>query len=154
MIFTAKEDIEAPLERVFAQLTDFATLERQALRRGGEIKRLDRLPMAERGAMWEIRFPYRGKRRELQAEITKFDPATGYVARLASPGLSGEWEVELISLARNRTRMSVRLSIRPETLGARLAIQTARLAKPQLSRAFANRMADYAKSVGPNAADA
>ena len=43
MKFVAHEDVEAPIEFVFEQVTDFAAIERSALRRGAEVQRVDDL---------------------------------------------------------------------------------------------------------------
>jgi len=37
MKFAAREDIEAPIEYVFSQISDFPALERSALRRGADV---------------------------------------------------------------------------------------------------------------------
>ena len=41
MKFSTREDIEAPIEHVWAQISNFDAFERQALRRGAEIARSD-----------------------------------------------------------------------------------------------------------------
>jgi len=57
MEFTAREDVEAPIAYVFAQVTDFAAFERQALRRGAEVRRRDgeRLAMQVTGGIYSGR---------------------------------------------------------------------------------------------------
>ena len=43
MRITARQDVEAPIAEVFAQATDHVGFERQALRRGADVRRTDRL---------------------------------------------------------------------------------------------------------------
>ena len=44
MKFSTREDIEAPVDHVFAEVSDFAGFERRALRHGADITRLDEGP--------------------------------------------------------------------------------------------------------------
>ena len=62
MKFSTKEDIEAPLDHVFARLTDFDGLERSALRRGAEVTRVDTQAKAAGGSIWDATFDTTGWR--------------------------------------------------------------------------------------------
>ncbi|MCK4712108.1 MAG: SRPBCC family protein, partial [Marinosulfonomonas sp.] len=73
MKFSTKEDIEAPIEAVFKAVSDFNAFERFALRRGARVQRVDRKTHPQTTIAWDIEFPYRGKKRQLLAELTEFD---------------------------------------------------------------------------------
>lgn len=147
MQFSAKEDIEAPIAFVFAQVTDFAAFERQAMRRGAEVRRRDSMVRPGVGSAWDIAFKYRGKDRQIRAEISAFDPPHGYSVASTSPGLTGGLAVELVSLSRARTRLSITLDVEARSIGTRILLQSLRLAKGNVTRRLENRLASFAVQV-------
>lgn len=147
MKFAAREDIEAPIDFVFAQVTDFATLERSAMRRGAEVQRVDDLEQPGPGMAWDAEFNLRGKRREVKIELTEYDPPNGVVVGSRSPNMGGRLVVDLVALSRGRTRLSLDLEMQPKTLAAKLVIQSMKLAKSNLTKRFKLRVADYAKDL-------
>ncbi len=147
MKFSTKEDIEAPIDYVFSKVTDFAGYERSALRRGADVKRLDSAAKPAKGARWAIQFTFRGKPRDLQVEISNYEAPNGFVVDAISRGISGVTEIELVPLARNRTRLSVGLELKPKTLSARLMVQSLKLAKTNLTSRFKTRVAVYAEDI-------
>jgi hypothetical protein len=148
MKFSTRDDIEAPLDFVFAQASDFANFERQALRRGADLRRVDRLAKVGAGATWDASFVFRGRERQVRAMITDLDPARGYSVSLVSAGLDGETRVELVPLTPNRTRLSVELEIRPKTLAARLMVQSMKLTKSSLQKRLSQRVSSIAEDIG------
>ncbi len=144
MRFTSNEDIEAPIDYVFAQISNFQTLERAALRRGAEIRRIGERATAGVGMGWHTSFMWRGKRREVETELIEYDPPNGITALARSTLLSGRMGVDLLALSRGRTRMTVDLVVTPRTLAARLMVQSLKLARSNLSRRFRTRVSDYA----------
>ncbi len=147
MEFTTKEDVEAPIAFVFAQLTDFAAFERQALRRGAEVRRRDSMARPGVGSIWDIAFKFRGKDRQLRAEITAFDLPNSYRVFSTSAGLEGGLTVDLVPLSRERTRLTVTVAVEPRSIGARLLVQSLRLARGNLNKRLAARVAEYALQV-------
>lgn len=144
MKFSSHEDIEAPIEEIFGDVTDFQAFERQALRRGAEVQRVDDLTRPGSGMMWDAAFDLRGKRREITIELIRLDPPNGLLAESRSPGMEGRFEVDLVALSRSRTRLSVTLSLEPKTLSARLLVQSMKLARKSLTRRFRKRVAGFA----------
>ncbi|WP_306005403.1 SRPBCC family protein [Aquicoccus porphyridii] len=150
MIFTTKEDIEAPLEHVFGVVSDFDRFERLALRRGAEVSRMDRLQQPGLGMMWHIAFQMRGKRREIQIELTEYDPSNRMVFESRSPNIGGHMIVDLVALSRLRTRLGLEIELKPLTLSTRLLVQSMKLAKGSLNKRFKVRVAEYAKATEDN----
>lgn len=152
MQFTAKEDIEGPIDRIFEMITDFEGFERAAMRRGAEVVRTDKLRLptdmtAAVGMAWLARFKLRGRDRELALELAALDPPHGYRIDFASSGLDGDLAIDLVAMSRNRTRMTLALELRPRTLAARLMVQSLKLARTNLTKRFALRVADFAKDL-------
>lgn len=144
MKFSSHEDIEAPIEDVFRDISDFPVFERQALRRGAEVQRRDTLTAPGAGMMWDVAFDLRGKRREMLLELTRLDPPNGLLVAAGSPNISALFEVELVALSRRRTRLSTLLSLEAKTLSARLLLQSMKLARKSLNRRFRKRVAEFA----------
>ncbi len=147
MKFSAREDISAPIDQVFEALCDFEGFERQAMRRGIDVQRVDQLTRPGAGMLWDIAFVMRGRKREVKLELTKFEAPNEMAFDGKSAGIDADFVIELMALSRSRTRMSVALDIAPLNLSARLLVQSLKLAKSNLSKRFKLRIADYAKGL-------
>lgn len=150
MKFSTREDIEAPIEHVFARITEFTTFERSAMRRGLDIARTEGAAGNIVGTEWRINFQYRGKPRGAEIRICDCEKPNKIAATFTSGGVEGESVVELVPLSPSRTRVAVGVEMKPTTLTARLFIQSLRLAKTNLQRKFKTRIADYAESIEEN----
>ena len=147
MKFSTREDIEAPVDAVFDMLSDFASFERAALRRGAEVQRTDQMRVPGVGMTWAAAFDLRGRKRELELELVTFDKPDEIAVESTSPGMIGQFSMELMALSRSRTRVLVELEIKPINLRARLLVQSMKLAKASLTRRYKTRVAEYAKGM-------
>ncbi|NNK78312.1 MAG: SRPBCC family protein [Litoreibacter sp.] len=147
MKFTTREDLEAPIERVFGMLSDFEAFERAALRRGAEVTRAFEGEKLEIGCTWNARATIRGKPRVLKVELSQYDPPTTMKFSIDSDGFEAEFLVDLVALSRNRTRLQVELDIRPRSLPARLLMQSAKLARNSLNRRYKTRVRGFAQDL-------
>lgn len=147
MKFTTKEDIEAPIAWVFSQLSDFPAFERQAMRRGADVRRIDTLARPGIGSAWDVQFQFRGKDRQLRVEVTGFDAPNGLTVTATSPNLGGNIVADLLPLSRARTRVTIDMTITAHSLPSRLLLQSLKLAKGSLTRKFEAKMADYAREM-------
>ncbi|MCZ4353106.1 SRPBCC family protein [Roseovarius aestuarii] len=147
MKFSTREDIEAPIEYVFSQVSDFPGLERSALRRGAEVQRVDELRRLGPGMIWDTAFDLRGKRRRMQVELVEMDPPNSMrlVSRAAT--LHGELWVDLVAMSRGRTRLTLAAELTPQNLSARLMLQSLKLAKSSVTKRFEIRVATYARDL-------
>lgn len=134
MKLTTRQDIEAPLNFVFAQLTDFDQFERMAMRRGAEVERTDKLTQPGPGMAWRLKFPWRGKPRKLVLRYTDAEPGSYLLYGVEGESFSGEARVDLMALSPRRTRMTIAGDVRPKTLAARLMLQSFRLARGRLQK--------------------
>ncbi|QYZ70437.1 SRPBCC family protein [Neotabrizicola shimadae] len=144
MNFAAKQDIEAPAERVWASLTDFAGWERAALRRGAEVTRTDRLAAPGAGMAWQARFDFRGQRREISMRLVEMDPGARMVFQGESRLFTGEVVLDLVEMSARSSRLHVKAEIKPKTLSARIMLQSLKLAKGRVQKRIEARLADFA----------
>ncbi|MDU8928099.1 SRPBCC family protein [Alisedimentitalea sp. MJ-SS2] len=147
MKFKTKEDIEAPIDYMFAVVSDFDSFQRQALRRGAEVSRLDDLDVPGVGMAWDIAFPFRGKRRQMLVDLVDFDSPNKMLFDSRMQGMAGHMLVDLMALSRTRTRMTLEIDLRPETLSARLLVQSIKLARGSMDKRFKLRVAEFGKGV-------
>lgn len=147
MKFSSKEDIEAPIETVFAMVSDFEAFERSAIRRGAEVERRGDAAAPTPGLAWDSTFLMRGKERHVNLQLCRYEAPTDMEFAAKSAGVDGHLEIGLLALSPRRTRMSVALEIKPQSIAGRLFVQSLRLAKKNLNRRFKLRVADFAASV-------
>ena len=145
MKLSSRHDIEAPIDFVFARAADFEEHMRQAMRRGIAVSRTDSLPGIAVGMCWNVRFDWRGKRRQLNGRLSLYQPPERFCVESVSGGIDSLFEIELIALSPGRTRLRAGLEMRPRSMPARLLIQSLKLGKGRLSNGFARRVAAFAE---------
>ncbi len=147
MKLVAKCDVEAPAAFVFAQLADFEGWERAAMRRGAEVMRTDTLGSAAPGMTWDAQFPYRGKERKATIRLDAIAPITGLTLSGKSAPTDGILQIDVQDQAAKRSRIELRLEVRPNTIAARIYVQSLRLARARVDRAFARRLGQLAAEI-------
>ncbi|MFU8882595.1 MAG: SRPBCC family protein [Rhodobacterales bacterium] len=147
MKFSTKEDIEAPIEQVFALVSNFEALERAALRRGADVQRTDNLHKPDVGMSWTAEFVARGRQRKLAIEMVAFVPPNSMRFHSAAQGLETDLLIDFVALSRGRTRLGIDLDLKPRTISARLLVQSLKLARTSLNKKFHLRIADYAREL-------
>lgn len=147
MKFSTRQDIEAPVDFAFERATNFSGFEKQALRRGIEVARIDDLPGNAPGMHWDASFTFRGKARQIVAKLTTYDPDNCYVIQSKSGGLDADLTVDFMALSRAKTRVIVGLELRPTTLSSRLLVQSLKFAKANLYGRFEARVERLAKEI-------
>lgn len=147
MKLSTKEDIEAPVSFVYDALSDFEAWDRAALRRGADVSSVAKGAKAAPGMGWKVAFPYRGKQRRVEITLAKLLEQQELNFDAVSAPLNGSLVIELAEMGPKRTRVSVASTFKPNTLAARLFIQSLRLAKAKLSRRFELRVAQLAADI-------
>ena len=144
MQFASKEDIDAPIGHVFAEITDFTRFERAARRRGADVQRTDDLAVPGVGMSWHAKVKLRGRMRDISLQLVDYDPLNGIAFTAGTAMLEGRITVDLVALSPVRTRLAVEITLGARTLAGRLVLQSLNLARSNMTRRFRLRLADYA----------
>lgn len=147
MKLATREDIEAPIEAVFEKLSDFDGFERAALRRGADVVRTDSLGVPGPGMAWSAGFDFRGRDRKADITLNEFDPSNSMAFLVHSSGLDIDLVVELVAMSRVRTRMNVTVDATPNTIPARLMLQSLKLARGNVVKRFRRRVGEFAADI-------
>lgn len=143
MKFSTRFDLDSTAEDLFARIGDFGRIERMLVRRGASVSRVDPAEVPQSGVGWLIGFDWRGRPRSLRLDVVRHD----HPERLSMSGMSDALDVAIdatvIALSRSRSRLIFETELRPRNMRARLMMQTAKLAKPQLDRRFERRLGDF-----------
>ena len=147
MKFSTREDIEVPIERVFAAATDFDNFERLILRRGGSIQRQDDRTTPGVGMRWSVGFKFRGRKRQAEAEVVQFDPHEDFSIESKSGGVLIYMDLSLVELSPTRTRLILGVDLKPKSMSARLLLQSMKLAQSSLTTKFKMRVSEFAHKI-------
>ena len=147
MKLSTREDIDAPIDRVYEHASDFDAFERLLLRRGVEIARDESCPPPNPGARWEADFEWRGRQQHAKAELVSVEPGSGYAIESKISGVKCLAVVDLVALSKSRTRMFVSFDLRPTTLSSRVFLQTLKLTKGSLTKRFKERVSAFAEQI-------
>lgn len=147
MKFSTRIDTDRPAGELFDTVADFDRIERMLIRRGAAVTRVEPAQDPENGGGWIIGFDWRGQARELRLAVTRHDRPDRMSMSGQSEALDVEIDATVVALGRSRSRLLFETDLRPRNMRARLMIQTAKLAKPQLDQRYAKRIAEYLKDL-------
>ncbi|WP_180287462.1 SRPBCC family protein [Puniceibacterium antarcticum] len=147
MNFTAQEDIKAPLDQVFAELSDFEAILAAVTQQGGEVQRTDDGDATGVGSRWSSAFELNDKMREITVTLTEYVPPNAMAFVAVSAGIELQARVDLVALTSVETRVDVVVDMLPKTMSARLLMQPMKLARGKLADKFQSRVKTYAKEL-------
>lgn len=147
MKLNTRQDIEAPVEFVHAQIADFEMWERAALRRGAEVTRDDPDRTPGPGTWWDARFRFRGRDRALRLTLLRHEPGQHLAFRAEGASAEANMTLDLVELGARRTRVVVGVQITPRTMAARLFLQGLKLAGKRVQQRFDGRVAQLAAQI-------
>lgn len=147
MKISTRQDIEAPLDSVYAAVTDFGAIERQLRKRGVTLERDPSAPGEGVGRRWLAEVSWRGRAHPVASELTAMTPGRGIEVVSTSGGVVCATVVDLVALSRTRTRMLVSVEARPTTISSRLLVQSLKLAKGRLTERLEARAGDFARRI-------
>lgn len=150
MQFTSVQDVNAPLEFVFEQLSDFESYEAYAMRVGAQVERRDTLTETCAGMMWYFEGDIRGKTRHVDIELTNYAPPKDLKFICTSPSMEARVNVQAMELAKQQSRIKTVVDAKALNMSARLILQSARLAKASLNRRFNHRVWEFANYIEDN----
>ncbi|MBC9245651.1 hypothetical protein H4P12_02735 [Paracoccus sp. 11-3] len=142
MKFSTRLDVEEPATVLFDQIGNAEQLEKLLVQRGASVTRMD--PARESGTAlgWVIGFNWRGRRRNLRLKVTRFDRPELILMSGQGDSFDVEIGMSVVALSKSRSRLNFETDVRPRNMRARLLLQTAKLAKPQLDTKFARRVGE------------
>lgn len=143
MKFSTRLDTDLRPAELFRTVTDFDRLERLLTRKGCMVHRIDPTQEPGTGIAWDIAFDWRGKRRDLRLDVTRFDRPEAVEIEGMSEMFAFTLTMTVIALTLNKARLQVQLDVRPRGMKARLLLQTAKLGKSQMDRKFGDRVAEF-----------
>ncbi len=143
MKFSTRRDVDLAAEALFRAASNFHAIERMLVRRGATVRRLDDLAAPGVGMRWLIGFDWRGRHREVTAEVARLDAPVAMVINATSDQLDLVIRMTVVALTRTKSRLIFETEARPRSMKARLMLQTAKLGKAQLDRKFARRIGEF-----------
>lgn len=129
MKFKVSEDVDAPADITWARFTEFSGIEAEAKGRGAELARAGNWSTPEVGCAWRGTVKVRGRVRPLTSEITALDSPDRCEVTTVIGGMEAVYEMTFLPLRPDMTRVQVTLDLSANTLSARLALQTLKLAR-------------------------
>lgn len=147
MEFSSKVDVDAPAEYIFECLSDFQSFEKAALRRGADVQRVDSLETLGVGATWDVAFNFRGKKRDISVKMTEYLKPELACYEAKGQGIEAIMRIELVPMSKSRTRMTTSVTMTAKTMPARLLLQSAKLAKGQVTKRFDWMMDDFGRQL-------
>ncbi|MEL6640493.1 MAG: SRPBCC family protein [Pseudomonadota bacterium] len=147
MNFTTHEDIKAPIAYVYQRITNFEAFERQALRHGAQVVRVDGTGPVQVGSAWDVAFTFRNKDRELRATVAELIAPQELAIDTDAKGLASDTRASLLALSPQTTRVEVKIALSAKSLSARLLLQSLKLARSNLQNRFEKRVREQLRGI-------
>ena len=117
------------------------------MRRGADITRTDALRSLAPGMGWIAKFFYRGRDRQLAIRLDAVEQPSLLAFSGIAAVVEGSITLDLMELAAKRTRLLIDTEVTAKTFGARLYLQSLKLARARVEKSFAQRIAQLAAEI-------
>jgi len=153
MQLTTDYELNAPTDYVFKRITEHADFEALLMGYGANIERLDNLTDLGVGMKWAIDGNFRGKQRQVEVELTDLAENETISYKSESKDVTANVKMDLMALAPKRTKFSVSVAPKANSISARLILQSAKLAKKTLQTRVDKRFADFCQRLEDDYSD-
>ncbi|WP_347139619.1 hypothetical protein [Paracoccus sp. SSK6] len=143
MKFSTRIDTNIPASDLFDIAGDFSRSERALVARGVAVRRVDPAQEPGTGLGWVVDFNWRGQRRSVRLDVTRFDRPSHITLEGHSDQFDLSINMTVVALSRVKSRLLFETEVRPRSMRARLLLQTAKLGKSQLDRKYDQRITDF-----------
>ena len=96
---------------------------------------------------WDLAFRLRGRAREVEVRMRRFDRPSGFVADSLSGGLEAVISLKLTEIPPGGTRMVSTINIQARSLPGRIIMQSLRLVRGRVRRRIAMRAEAFARRI-------
>lgn len=143
MKFSSRIDFDIPAANLFDIMGDFSRSERVLAARGVAVRRIDPAQDPGTGLGWVVDFNWRGQRRSVRLDVTRFDRPSHITLEGCSDQFDIAIDMTVVALSRVKSRLLFETQVRPRSMRARLLLQTAKLGRSELERKYDGRIADF-----------
>lgn len=146
MQFSATHDLKLTQNDLFKRLTDFEYFEQLARGKGVDLERTSGdAGAAAAGMAWQAVFKLAGKQRQITTTLVEMVAPDTLQFEFSSANMTGRSTVTLDPLSQTQTRLNVEIDLQPQTLSARLFVQSLKLARAQANKRFQGRITRFAQ---------
>ena len=147
MRLASKTHVAAPVGFLHGRVTDFDHLEALARSFGATVERqFDGPPLV--GCIWDLVLTIKQHPRQMQTSLADWVPDQELTFDSQMQGLHIETRVTMAAEGAERSRLNIVIDMRPQTLKARVLLQTLRLARHRIEQGFDSRLEGFATDIG------
>ncbi|WP_299647430.1 SRPBCC family protein [uncultured Jannaschia sp.] len=145
MKFVATNEVSASIEEVWAAVTDFDAFEARLSQRA-EVERRPPGPAAL-GTIWDAQAEVMGASRDVEMRLSELAAPHAMTLSGKSDGIDLTANARLEELGPRRTRLTVTTEAKASSLGAKLMLQSIKLAKKTLVQRYRNYVAGFVRRI-------
>lgn len=147
MRLTAVHAINAPVDFVFKEFTNFSGFEAHAQERELTVERTDSVTGIDVDMEWQISGMVRGKHREVCVRLDEYRENDRIQYTSASGAMSGQMLFEFEDLGSDVTEVSFHVDPKAESISSRLILQSIRLAKNSVEKRITKSMRIFGEQI-------
>ncbi|GHA44476.1 hypothetical protein GCM10008927_06660 [Amylibacter ulvae] len=147
MELKTKRTVQAPIDLVFQEFTNFVWFESVALSRGLNIERTDAMVDIQTGISWHLSGRIRGKQRDVDIAVTQFIPQKSTGFRCESKALDSQIDINFTPDGPARTKVKITIAPTAKNISARLMLQSVKLAQKTIEKRISSRMKDFCTTI-------
>jgi len=139
MQFKHVQEINAPIDYVFARMTDFTGFEQRSGRGEFSFSRVGRSPV-QIGTKWNVCIPVRGRKRKFPAELSEYVAPSVVSYRSKSRTYNAVLSISFTPLSASICNMEMQIVAQSRSFATGMIFNTLRLARKRINKSVRDRM--------------